>query len=292
MQNRRDFLKKSSLIIAGGLMAPKFLSSSVIPDYAAKTMGIQLYSLRDLINKSGIQAALEAVAKIGYKNLETAGYGDGLIYGLAPADFKKRCDDLGMKATSAHLGRAYNKEKEAEVMKWWDQAIEAHQKVGAKYIVMASMPVNDKSKLEELQTYCDYFSAVGKKTAAAGIGFGYHNHTVEFKKIGDQVIYDYLLKNVNKQYVKLELDVYWCHEGGCDPVVYLKKYPDQIRLIHIKDAKEIGASGTMDFEAIFKQMNANKVTDWFVEIEQYTNNDPVASAQQSYDYLNKAKYVK
>jgi sugar phosphate isomerase/epimerase len=292
MQNRRDFLKRTSLVVAGGLLAPQFLSSSEIPAPYGKTMGFQLYSLRDLITKSGIQAGLEAVAKIGYKNLETAGYGDGKIYGLAPADFKKRCDDLGLKCTSAHLGRSYDKEKEAEVMAWWDQAIEAHRVVGAKYIVQASMPVNDKSKIEELKTYCDYFSAVGKKTAAAGIGFGYHNHTVEFKKIGDEVIYDYMLKNVSKQHVKFELDVYWCHEGGSDPAVYLKKYADQIRLIHIKDAKEIGASGTMDFKAIFDQMNANKVTDWFVEIEQYTNNDPVASAQQSFDFLNKAGYVK
>jgi sugar phosphate isomerase/epimerase len=74
--------------------------------------------------------------------------------------------------------------------------------------------------------------------------------------------------------------------------VYLKKYADQFRLIHIKDAKEIGASGEMDFKAIFNQMNASKVTDWFVEIEQYTTNDPVASAQQSFDYLNKADYVR
>jgi sugar phosphate isomerase/epimerase len=292
MQNRRDFLRRTSLMLAGGLMAPQLLSSAVMPGNAAKTMGFQLYSLRDLINKSGIQAALEAVSKIGYKNLETAGYNDGKIYGLTPADFKKRANDLGMQCTSAHLGQSYTKEKEAEVMAWWDKAIDAHIQVGAKYMVQASMPVNDKSKLDELKTYCDYFSAVGKKTAAAGIGFGYHNHTVEFKKIGDQVIYDYMLKNLNKEYVKLELDVYWCMEGGSDPAEYLGKFPEQIRLIHIKDAKEIGASGTMDFKAIFKQMNANKVTDWFVEIEQYTNNDPVASAKQSYDFLNNANYVK
>jgi len=292
MQNRRDFLKRTSLIVAGGLLAPKYLSSAIISGKGAKTMGFQVYSLRDMVAKSGIQATLEAIAKIGYKNLETAGYGDGKIYGLTPADFKKRCDDLGLTCTSAHLGRAYSKEKEAEVMAWWDQAVEAHQVVGAKYIVQASMPVNDKSKLEELKTYCDYFSAVGEKTAAAGITFGYHNHTVEFRKIGDHVIYDYMLENVNKKYVKFELDVYWCHEGGSDPVEYLKKHADQIRMIHIKDEKEIGASGKMDFEAIFKQMNRNRITDWFVEIEQYTNNDPVASAQQSFDFLNKAGYVK
>ena len=39
-------------------------------------------------------------------------------------------------------------------------------------------------------------------------------------------------------------------------------------------------------------MNANNIKDWYVEVEQYTNNDPVASVQQSFDFLNKAEYVK
>ncbi len=64
MQNRRVFLKHTSLVLAGGLMAPQFLSSAVVPAASGKIMGFQLYSLRDLVNSSGIQAALEAVSKI------------------------------------------------------------------------------------------------------------------------------------------------------------------------------------------------------------------------------------
>jgi sugar phosphate isomerase/epimerase len=245
-----------------------------------------------MVSKSGIQAVLEAVAKIGYKNLETAGYGDGKIYGLEPADFKKRVADLGMKFTSAHLGQSYSKDKDAEVMAWWDKAIETHHAAGAKYMVQPFMPVGEKNKLDDLKLYCDYFSKVGAKVAKADMIFGYHNHTGEFKKIGDHVILDYMLDNVDKDSAFFELDVYWCQEGGASPVEYLKKYPKQFKLTHIKDAKEIGASGKMDFEAIFKQMNANKIKDWYVEIEEYTNNDAVDSAKQSFDYLNKANYVK
>ena len=51
-------------------------------------------------------------------------------------------------------------------------------------------------------------------------------------------------------------------------------------------------SGKMNFKPIFDQMYANNIKDWYVEVEQYTQNDPVASVQQSYDYLNKADYVK
>jgi sugar phosphate isomerase/epimerase len=292
MQNRRDFLKHSSILLAGSLIAPQLIASSSPIPSSEKNIGLQLYSLRDMVNKQGIQAVLEAVAKIGYKNLETAGYNDGKIYGLEPVDFKKRVNDLGMKCTSAHLGQSYSKDKDTEVMAWWDKAIEAHYNMGASYMVQPSIGVNQNSPLDDLKLYCEYFSKVGTRTADAQITFGFHNHSGEFKKIGKHVIYDYLLENTNPEYVFFELDVYWCQVGGANPVDYLKKHEKRINLTHIKDEKEIGASGTMDFKSIFKRMNANKMKDWYVEIEKYTNNDPLASAQQSFDFLNNSKFVK
>lgn len=141
---------------------------------------------------------------MGYKNLETASYDNGKIYGLAPAEFKKMVNDLGMKCTSAHLGQAFTKEKEAEVMSWWDQAIDAHNELGVKYMVQPWMPVTDQTTLDDLKMYCDYFNTVGYKTAAASIAFGYHNHAFEFRKIGDQLIYDFLLDNVSPNHVFLK----------------------------------------------------------------------------------------
>lgn len=291
MQNRRDFLKKASLMLAGGLAVPKLLGATEAAA-PAKKIGLQLYSLRDLVKETDIKTTLETVAKMGYKNLETAGYDNGLIYGLAPAEFKKIVNDLGMKCTSAHLGQAFTKEKEAEVMAWWDKAIEAHNALGVKYMVQPWMPVNAQTTLDDIKIYCDYFNTVGYKTAAASIAFGYHNHNFEFRKIGDQLIYDFLLDNVSKNHVFFELDVYWCIKGNANPVTYLKNRPSQFKALHIKDEKEIGASGEIDFKPIFDQMYANNIKDWYVEVEQYTNNDPVASVQQSYDFLNKAAYVK
>jgi sugar phosphate isomerase/epimerase len=292
------------MMFTGGIMAPQLLtltscgggtkSSSGGESVAAatKNIGLQLYSLRDMVKEKGIQTVLETVAKMGYKNLETASYNDGKVYGLDPTEFKKIVTDLGMKCTSAHLGQAYSKEKESEVMSWWDQAIEAHNQLGVKYIIQPWMPVNDATTLDDLKIYCDYFTTVGYKAAAASIAFGYHNHSFEFRKIGDQLIFDFLLDNVSKNHVCFELDVYWCQEGGGNPVAYLKDRPSQFKAIHIKDEKEIGVSGKMDFKPIFDQMYANNINDWYVEVEQYTNNDPVASVQQSFDYLNKADYVK
>lgn len=313
MHNRRDFLRRASLLLAGGVapqlfsschtththihthththttVASESLSSSAMS--SGKYIGLQLYSLRDMVKDEGIRPVLETVAKMGYKNLETADYSDGKIYGLAPAEFKKIVNDLGMKCTSAHLSQAFSPDKETEIMAWWDQAIEAHNQAGCKYLVQPWMPVNHETTLDDVKMYCDYFTSVGYKAAAASMAFGYHNHDFEFKKIGGKLIYDYMLNNVSKNHVFFELDVYWCQVGGYNPVDYLKKYASQIKTVHIKDVKEIGASGTMNFKPIFEQMKANNIKDWYVEVEQYTNNNPQESVKESYDYLQRADYV-
>lgn len=289
MQNRRQFLKTAGLFTAGSLVAPQLLSSCSV---GQKNIGLQLYSLRGMIHQEGIDAVLKAVADIGYTNLETANYRDGLIYGMKPSAFKSRVEALGMKCTSAHLSQGYDQEREKEIMDWWKTATDAHAEVGAKYMIMPSMPVNENSPLEDLQRYCEYFNKVGEITDKAGIRFGFHNHAGEFRKIGEQVIYDYMLAHTNQDVMGFQLDVYWCQVGGADPVEYLINYPDQMMLTHIKDEKEIGESGMMDFEAIFNQMKKNKITDWYVEVERYSNDDDLASVRESFEYLNNAAYVK
>ena len=94
MQNRRNFLKQASLMLAGGLVAPQLLSScggksgqaAATASESSKYIGLQLYSLRDLVKEEGIQKVLETAAKMGYKNLETASYDNGKIYGLGSND--------------------------------------------------------------------------------------------------------------------------------------------------------------------------------------------------------------
>ncbi|OKY88903.1 MAG: hypothetical protein BHV70_05350 [Bacteroidales bacterium 55_9] len=63
------------------------------------------------------------------------------------------------------------------------------------------------------------------------------------------------------------MDVYWTTMGGKNPVDYLKKYPDRIKMLHIKDDMVIGDSGKVDFEAIFNQFYANGYKDFVVEQE-------------------------
>jgi sugar phosphate isomerase/epimerase len=258
-----------------------------------KEIGLQLYSLRDDINARGIEAVMEDVARMGYGRVELASYQDGLIYGMEPMQFKELADQHGLKVTSCHVVRNRTEDREAD-MAFWSAAIEAHASIGVKYIVMPAYPFNpaEQVTMDELNKTCDYFDEVGKMAADAGLQFGLHNHDREFTStINGIPVYDLMIENLDKRLVFMQMDVYWVREGGYDPVEYLRKYPGHFPVLHIKDEQAIGASGTMDFEAIFEAAYKQGMVDYYVEVEQYTGT-PVEDVKQSYDYLFNAPYVK
>ncbi|MDP2335990.1 MAG: sugar phosphate isomerase/epimerase [Bacteroidota bacterium] len=289
MTNRRDFLKTSSLLVAGSLIGNQMLQGSVLQKKGKKAIGLQLYSLRDAMKVDAL-GTLKQVADMGYITLEAANYADGKIYGMSPAELKKTVKDLGMKMTSAHLGGPnYTKETHNEAMDWWKKALEDHLEAGVRFLVKPSMPM--PKTLDEVKIWCDFYNAIGELTSGSKVQFGYHNHDREFAKIEGESIYDLMLKNTDPKKVFFEMDVYWVTKGGASPVDYMKKYSDRFPVLHIKDEKEIGESGLIDFKSIYETAYKNGLKDSFVEVERY-NFDPIVSVRKSYEYLNAASYVK
>ena len=121
--------------------------------------------------------------------------------------------------------------------------------------------------------------------------FGYHNHDKEFStKLDGQTMYDYMLANTDPTKVMFEMDLYWAVVGGANPVDYFNKYPGRFELWHIKDKKEIGASGMMDFAGYLGRSCKIGMKYGIVEVERY-NFDEFTSCQKSIDFLNAADYV-
>ena len=225
-----------------------------------KEIALQLYSIRNVIGDAEKYAAnhesvFKALAEMGYTAAEAANYNgeEGLLYGVKPEQYKADLEAAGLKSLSSHIGHALSPEelktgKFDESMKWWDKAIAVHKAAGCSYIVTPSFPIPDN--LKDLKTYCDYFNAIGKKCAEAGIKYGYHNHAHEFNKVEDKVVYDFMLENTDPNYVFFQMDVYWACMGRAYPVEYFRKYPGRFRMLHIKDHYELGESGMVGFDAI------------------------------------------
>ncbi|MDA3823927.1 MAG: sugar phosphate isomerase/epimerase, partial [Bacteroidales bacterium] len=215
-------------------------------------IGLQLYSLRDAMKEDPV-ATVQKVGEMGYDFVEAAGYDNGKIYAMDPLVFKSVVEDFGMKFRGAHCGQAIPDSGSWEVlMPWWDQCIAAHKEAGAEYIVQPFMGKSAYASLEGLAAYCEYFNAVGEKCNAAGLKFGYHNHAHEFEELEGEVIYDYLLENTDPENVMFQIDLYWILQGGGVPAEYFEKYPGRFLSFHIKDAKELGESGEMDFPSLLE----------------------------------------
>lgn len=257
-----------------------------------KDIGLQLYSIRDSINKD-VPAAIEKVSIMGYKFVEPAGYSNGKFYGMEPAAFKALLEDNKMYMLSSHTGQnAPDSANYEKTMAWWDACIDAHLAAGATYIIQPSMGASAYQSLEGLKAYCDYFNEVGAKCSAKGIRFGYHNHDREFStQLDGQTIYDYMLSNTDPANVMFEMDLYWTVMGGANPLDYFKKYPGRFELWHIKDKYEVGGEGTMmDWETIWTGVKESGMKYGIVEVEEY-NFDEFTSCAKSLEFLNNAPYV-
>lgn len=321
MSNRRDFLKNVSLFAAGGLLAGNAGSvhaattSAFAPVAAAnKSLGLQIYSLQDELYDD-VPKRMKKLKEMGYTNLELAGYNKGKIGKVDMMEFKKMADDAGLKIVSSHVNpslegvpwlQKYTKELMPQIDEYWKVTADDHAKLGCKYLIQPMMPTCESH--EEAALLCDIFNSAGRIVKAAGMPFGYHNHNMEFHRVikpedrnkkynfwekpGDQ-IFDLFLAGTDPSLVMFEMDVYWTVMGQNDPVEYMKKHPDRIKVLHIKDRAVFGQSGMMNFEMIFKQMYANGIKDYFVELEKMPDGRPqFAGIEDCAAYLQQASFVK
>ena len=311
MVNGRNFLKSASFLTLGGLVAGKAEALQAATPVrtettAKKSIGLQIYSLGGELTKD-VPAGMKQLKQMGYSTLELAGYNNGKINGVDMMEFKKMAEDAGLKITSSHVNPPtgeYTPDTRNTIMEYWKKTADDHAKLGVKYLVQPGQPRT--RSVEEVAYVCDVFNEAGKIVKAAGIPFGYHNHDFEFAKVvpggtgavfgrhnKGEKIYDLFLKDTDPDLVFFEMDVYWTVIGQNDPVEYMKKYPDRIKLLHIKDRAILGQSGFMNFEMIFKQAYQIGVKEYYVELEGMPDGrTQFAGVKGCADYLLKAKFVK
>ncbi|MEA5128070.1 MAG: sugar phosphate isomerase/epimerase [Proteiniphilum sp.] len=317
MQNRRNFIKNASLISLGGILAGKsdLANAAALSKFSVDTgkkIGLQIYSLGKELYEN-VPGGLRRIGQMGYSTLELAGYRDGKINNIEMAEFRKMAEDAGLKIVSSHLNppvREYTASNKGEIADFWKKAADDHAKIGVSYIVQPGQPSTRST--EEVSLVCEVFNEAGRIAKENGLIFGYHNHDMEFSRVipggkemvfgrrafgrdmpkGTEMIYDGFLRQTDPALVIFELDVYWAVMGQNDPLEYMKKYPDRIQLLHIKDREVLGQSGMMNFEQIFNQAYKNGVKDYFVELERVSSGTQFEGVKGCADYLLKAPFVK
>lgn len=266
-----------------------------------KEMGLQLYSIRELIGSPEQYAAnheevFAALKQMGYTSVEAASYGDGLFYGVTPEQYKADVEAAGLKPLSSHATRNLTPEETAAhdfsaALEWWKQAIAAHKAAGMEYIVTPWSEV--PATLAELQTRCDFYNEVGKLCNEAGLKYGYHSHSHEFTEVEGVKMLDYMIEHTDADKMFFQLDVYWAVIGRQSPVEYFEKYPGRFTMLHIKDKYQVGRSGMVGFDAIFGAADKAGLKDYIVELEGMPEGGSIMDGvRESAEYLRAADFVK
>ncbi|GGW83788.1 sugar phosphate isomerase/epimerase family protein [Alteromonas halophila] len=251
--SRRHFLK-----LSGALAAASALPFSVQAHDHSPSIGLQLYTLRDMMAIS-VPATLELVAAAGYNEVEFAGY-----YNHTPKQIRRLLSDNGLSAPATHIMLDDFNDGPQKVI---DHALEVgHQYVVVPYLTEAQRGTTLKAYLE----LAEQLDRWGSTLRQAGLTLGYHNHDFEFERRDGQLPYDVLLNNTDSNNLTMEMDLYWMEKAGQDPLAYFKQHPGRFALWHVKDMDEAGefadvGTGTIDFARIFAHAGQAGVKHRFVE---------------------------
>ena len=296
---RRNFLQSSTaalvyssaLLRSGRLMASPF----------GLPIGLQLYSVRELLPKD-YEGTLKQIAALGYQEVESAGY-----FGHTVPQVKAAMSAAGLHLVSAHYSHD-------NLAKDFDNILAFNHELGVNYIICSFPGIKDPSRLKDTShrtvvnsfTMEDYrwnaeqFNIFGEKVKAAGMKFGYHNHTMEFGKQDGVAPLDEMIRLTDPSLVTFELDCGWVVVGGANPVDYIRRYPTRISMLHVKDFKHTDkpasivdpphaaqlGEGTLDYRPVFEAAKKANIKHYFVEQEGF-DIPPLEALKIDEEYMKK-----
>lgn len=288
--NRRNFLTRAGALAAGTLLVPPLVEAARAAGLtvAAKPAGIQLFTVFEKMNTDP-KGTLAQIAKIGYKEIESAFSTRGKYYGYEPKEFKKLVEDLGMTWRAHHaLGAPFKMPPGRKLPTGSDgkpitippmknlrdnyqELVDDAASASLSYLVCASTPVGTA---EEIKSSIEVFQKTGEAAKKAGLQFAYHNHATEFDPVdGGKTPYELVLSQTDKELVKMELDLAWATKAKKDPVALFNEHPGRFPLWHVKDIKAdlstiiaVG-TGVVEFKRIFEAAKVAGLQYFFVEYD-------------------------
>ena len=284
MTTRRNFLLGAAALAAAG---PAAFAQRHIP------LGLQLYTVRADLAKD-YEGTMKLVKAAGVREVQA----NLTMAGKNSADQRKLYDAMGLKWESIHAGGdALRNTPEATIAE--------ARSVGIKNIT-CSFPLYPVDRgsimsgpgLDGWKQNAEAYNKIGALCKAAGMTFNHHNHNIEFRKVGDVVPLDFLIKETDAALVGYEMDIGWVIASGADPVAYLNKYPSRFRSVHIKDLKAEGipntngkmvsaiiGQGIANYSKILPAVKKAAVKTAFLEIEEPYDPSPMGMVQASAAYL-------
>ncbi|MDQ0260657.1 sugar phosphate isomerase/epimerase [Sinomonas atrocyanea] len=199
-------------------------------------IGVQAMMLKESFADIGPFETLRKVAEIGYRAVEVSQIP---MDGPNVAELERSRGELGIEfaALSAQLdGEAgatpYPLAVDVE------RAASDCARLGTDMLRIGMLPMSELRSEDRVVDYARRVEKAALALADHGITLYYHNHHVDFAKMGGRYVMDILAEEAPS--IGLEVDVHWVQRGGLDPVRTLAKYAGRTAMVHLKDYR-IGA---------------------------------------------------
>jgi sugar phosphate isomerase/epimerase len=242
----------------------------------------QLYTVRDFIKTTAdIAQSMQKLRHIGYQAVQVSGMGPIVVQEL-----KKILDSEGLVCCATH-------EPSQVILESPQKVVERLDKLDCQYTAYPNPAGVRLASLEDVKRLAQKLNQAGRVLSEGGKVLTYHNHAIEFRRVGQKPILETLFEEMDYRYVKAEIDTYWVQAGGGNPVKWCQSLKDRLPLLHIKDYgineenkpffAEIGY-GNLPFREIISEAEASGC-QWFIVEQDSCPGDPFDSLSKSFEYI-------
>ena len=287
MNQRREFLKQSAAGVAGTALLPFNLMNCTNPSNAASTLSVQLYTIREEIEKDA-KRALKNLADIGFRSVETAFWPKNITLDQAAGLIREH----GFSVSSCHI--------EIPVREHQKTFLDTSKAYHCNKLIWHGWPEDPRySTLEGTVELARIYNEAAQFAQDNGISFGLHNHWWEFRNdINGKKPFEILLEELDEN-IFFELDTYWIKVAGLDPSKIIEAFGKRAEFLHIKDGPakwheslaqdnpdpmtSVG-KGAQDMKAILQEA-ANHPRTLVVEMDK-VEGDVFEKLRESFQFLN------
>jgi sugar phosphate isomerase/epimerase len=245
-------------------------------------VGAQLYTVRDhLQDATAFAKTIDRLKGFGYGAVE-------LIHSETVSDQQIAgiCGAAGVAVAAAHVPGAV-------ILEHPEAVVEKLKTVGAKIGVYAFPGGVDFESAKEIERLADGLEQSAAFLHREGLTLAYHNHALEFARLGKELIYEVIRSRAPG--LAFELDPYWVQYSGMNPERWVQTLGNKLVALHLKDfgvapkhgrppfMTEVG-QGNLDFPALVADAEKGGC-QWFIVEQDFTAGDPFDSLELSFRYV-------
>lgn len=287
--NRRSFLQAG--LCAAASMTPLASALAEYKKYEKRIpIGLELYSLRDVINHETFPKYLKWVAETGFEVVEFAGY-----HGYNGKELRKLLNDVGLKAVSSHIGFG---DIQGDNLK---RTAEFASEVGFKFLIVpGGLEGRIRESVDSNKRAAEEMSKCAEQAAEFDCFVGFHGHSGDYQNIKDTDKSAWVtFFNFCDPRVISQIDIGWCDHANTHGALYtpaetIKLLPGRCKSLHIK-SNNVDVHGCVvgdsddhvDWQSVFEAAHEFGGTEYFIVEQEQWKVSSCDSARECLENLKK-----